>query len=162
MQIMSLLTCTMGSVHRPNLPLNSWTPTTANMKRRSRATIKMFPMFFTEATMHCTTCFKPAALLIALQKQMRLIQKHPWPQRPQNSYDPQNLHHGHSPRTEERSQPTFLAHLRTNATWLTPTTRRSRRLAPLLQKLPSWRISPFDTIFSTSSIVKIVVKKKSK
>ena len=69
---MSLFTCTMGSVHRPNLPLNSWTPTTANMKRRSRATIKMFPMFFTEATMHCTTCFKPAALLIALQKQMRL------------------------------------------------------------------------------------------
>ena len=58
----------LGSVHRPNFPLNSWTPMTANMKRRRRATTKMFPMFFTEATMHCTTCFSPAALLMALGK----------------------------------------------------------------------------------------------
>ena len=67
-RVMLMITCRLGSVHRPNLPLNSWTPMTANMKRRMMATTKMFPMFFTEATMHCTTCFSPAALLIALGK----------------------------------------------------------------------------------------------
>ena len=67
MFMITVITCMLGSVHRPNLPLNSWTPMTANMKRRRSATTKMFPMFFTEATMHCTTCFRPAALLIALE-----------------------------------------------------------------------------------------------
>ena len=74
MFMITVITCLLGSVHRPNLPLNSWTPMTANMKRRRMATTKMFPMFFTEATMHCTTCFRPAALLIALGKRnMRRI-----------------------------------------------------------------------------------------
>ena len=74
MLIITVFTCRLGSVHRPNLPLNSWTPMTANMKRRRMATTKMFPMFFTEATMHCTTCFRPAALLIALGiRNMRVV-----------------------------------------------------------------------------------------
>ena len=68
MHMINAFTCMLGSVHCPNLPLNSWTPITANMKRRRMATTKMFPMFFTEATIHCTTCFRPAALLIALGK----------------------------------------------------------------------------------------------
>ena len=162
---MLMITCRLGSVHRPNLPLNSWTPMTANMKRRMMATTKMFPMFFTEATMHCTTRFSPAALLIALGKKKNESSSNTdnkiWPQRSQNSYDPQNLHHWHSTRAEERNCHPMCdwTNLRTNATWLTPTTSRSRRFAPLLQKLPSCRISPFETIFSTSSMVKIVVKK---
>ena len=165
MHMISVFTCMLGSVHCPNLPLNSWTPITANMKRRRTVTTKMFPMFFTEATMHCTTCFSPAALLIALGKRnmsVILIQTTQIrPQRSQNSYDPQNLHHRHSTRAEETNCDTICrwANLSTNATWLTPTTSRSRRFARLLQKLPSCRISPFETIFSTSSIVNIVVKK---
>ena len=164
MFMITAITCMLGSLHRPNLPLNSWTPMTANMKRRRRATTKMFPMFFTEATMHCTTCFRPAALLIALENgnmSLALISKtNIWPQRSQNSYDSQDLHHWHSTRAEgKKSQSSCQTNLRANATWLTPTTSRSRRFAPLLQKLPSCRISPFDTIFNTSSMVKIVVKK---
>ena len=41
---------------------------TANMKRRRTVTRRMLPMFFTATMTHCTTCFRPLARLMALQR----------------------------------------------------------------------------------------------
>ena len=50
--------------------MKSWTPMTANMKRRRTVTSRMLPMFFTATITHCTTCFRPLARLIALNKRI--------------------------------------------------------------------------------------------
>ena len=52
-----------------------------------------------------------------------------------------------------------LSYLKTKDIRLTATTRISRRLNPLRQKLPGWKMNPYAIILNRHSMVKIVVKK---
>ena len=114
-----------------NVTLNNWTPITAKRNWSSKVTTTMLPMVFTETIKHCTTFFKPFALLMALKglntRSTRRILRKPIPL---------------PPKIEIRE---------------TDTTTISRQLKGDLAKAPWWNKKPYVISFKEHSIVKIVV-----